>query len=94
MNIEKHGLFHFIQMARCFAALLVVADHALLDYNGIYGAPNKDTELIAWRLGNFGVYIFFIISGFVITVGNLDNFNRGKTRDFLVKRFIRIVPMY
>jgi exopolysaccharide production protein ExoZ len=94
MNSEKNTIFHFIQIARCFAALLVVADHALLDYNGIYDAPNKHTEQIAWRLGNFGVYIFFIISGFVITVGNLDNFGRGKTRDFLIKRFIRIVPMY
>lgn len=98
MNIdypsEKNRTFHFVQLARCFAALLVVADHSLLDYNGVYLNSGIGTQDTAWRLGSFGVYIFFIISGFVITFGNLNNFGKGKTGDFILKSFIRIAPIY
>ena len=45
--------------------------------------------LFGIHAGSFGVDIFFIISGFIIAY--VVNFT---TKDFLIKRIIRIVPLY
>ncbi|MDR1641740.1 MAG: acyltransferase [Clostridiales bacterium] len=62
-----------IQALRGIAALMVLLLH------GSYGIIP----------GNFGVDIFFCISGFIIVYTT-----QGETKDFLKKRLIRVVPLY
>ena len=49
------------------------------------------------RQGSFGVHIFFVISGFLITTLLLrerDKFRRISIRDFYIRRALRIWPLY
>ncbi|WP_341675812.1 acyltransferase [Niveibacterium sp. SC-1] len=79
-----------IQYLRAIAALMVVAHHA----RHFFGA-----DLPAWSsFGARGVDIFFVISGFVIAHVS-RGFEPGEARwpqirAFLVRRFIRVVPLY
>lgn len=63
-----------LQILRAIAALLVVFFHC---------------DFLDIKIGQFGVDIFFVISGFIIS------FVLNKNQDyFLIKRFIRVMPMY
>ncbi|HXO68028.1 MAG TPA: acyltransferase [Bradyrhizobium sp.] len=81
----------YIQILRFFAALAVVAFHAL-------GAPPKGFEVpesalsFALSYGGRGVDLFFVISGFVIFYAT----HRAKLTpaEFLRRRVERIVPLY
>jgi len=88
----KFETFMGLQALRFIAALLVVSAHA--------------TEMVAERLmglgaghfwpnGTAGVDIFFVISGFVMAVsaGSMTA-KANAAREFLVRRIIRVVPMY
>jgi exopolysaccharide production protein ExoZ len=77
--------FISIQYLRGFAALLVLASHALL-------YPLVERELAYGRLGWLGVILFFVISGFIMVV--VTGEGRFSAPAFLRRRFIRIVPMY
>ena len=67
-----------IQLLRAIAALSVVYTHSTAA--GDYNFPPA---------GAFGFDIFFIISGFIIAY-----MVSGNTENFLVKRIIRIAPLY
>jgi peptidoglycan/LPS O-acetylase OafA/YrhL len=75
---EKNDTIKSIQILRAIAALSVVYSHCTS--GGDYKFPS---------MGGFGVDIFFIISGFII--GYIVSRN---TEHFMVKRIIRIVPLY
>ncbi len=63
-----------LQVLRAIAALLVVFFHC---------------DFLGFKVGQFGVDIFFVISGYIIS------FILNKRTDyFLPKRFIRVIPMY
>jgi len=84
---------HGIQYLRGLAAILVVLAHAngMMRYPEYFGAsPFPDLE----TLGRFGVGVFFVISGFIIVLVCLDRDGSSRTtrRDFLWRRFARIVP--
>jgi peptidoglycan/LPS O-acetylase OafA/YrhL len=55
-------------------------------------------ELIGWGpaggWGAIGVTFFFILSGFVITISNCNIKNIFDAKIFLIKRLIRIYPLY
>ena len=74
-----------IQYLRAVAALLVVVAHALLH-------PLNYMDPTYARLGDYGVLLFFVISGFIMV------FTTGRgtfpPRDFLYRRIERIVPLY
>tara|TARA_R110002124_G_scaffold9586_2_gene49199 strand:+ start:7893 stop:8963 length:1071 start_codon:yes stop_codon:yes gene_type:complete len=74
-----------IQYLRGFAAMLVLASHALLypivEHNRDFG-----------RLGWLGVILFFVISGFIMVA--VTGEGRFSATGFLRRRFIRVVPMY
>lgn len=82
--------FEGIQIARAAAALLVVIWHA----GGVSG-NFRDVDIVppAWlQFGDGGVDLFFVISGFIIMhVTRSPHFD---ARDFLMKRFLRIYPLY
>ncbi|KQX41991.1 hypothetical protein ASD04_18175 [Devosia sp. Root436] len=77
--------FITIQYLRGFAAMLVLASHALL-------YPLVEDNLSFGRLGWLGVILFFVISGFIMVA--VTGEGRFSAPAFLRRRFIRIVPMY
>jgi peptidoglycan/LPS O-acetylase OafA/YrhL len=84
---------HFLQALRAIAAWFVVADHALLDVT--HGELRNPVTHVAWAIGDAGVYVFFVISGFIMVHICWDDFGRrGAAANFLRRRVIRIVPLY
>lgn len=85
---------HSLQALRAAAAMLVVIDHAILFlvWNG--ALPRAPYEHLAWFLGGLGVYVFFVISGFIMMHASGDAFGTGATGRFLLRRAVRIVPLY
>lgn len=88
------GSYLALQGLRAGAAFLVVIDHALIAGadTGLLGA---DYRPLAAFTGLLGVYVFFVISGAVMTLGHGDDFARpGAPRRFIARRIGRIVPLY
>jgi exopolysaccharide production protein ExoZ len=75
-----------IQYLRALAALLVVMYHAPATLSQFGNALPQLT------VGAFGVDIFFVISGFIM--GILGVTAKGGRIEFILKRIVRIVPMY
>ncbi|WP_181698990.1 acyltransferase family protein [Chthonobacter albigriseus] len=82
-----------VQYLRGLAALMVVITHAagMIAFPKYFGvSPGKFFEM-----GWVGVDLFFVISGFIISYATFDS--RTYTArlgfvDFMIKRFIRIIP--
>lgn len=76
-----------IQALRCIAALSVLFQHSLyLSGLALHAQPNIFLQL---KLGEFGVLLFFFISGFIMM------FQINKTSsEFILHRFFRIYPPY
>ena len=81
-----------LQVLRALAAILVVAQHAK-DY--LVDQHEAVPAALNWIHGVAGVDIFFVISGFVmmISCGRLLE-QPNPARLFLLRRLIRIVPLY
>jgi exopolysaccharide production protein ExoZ len=73
-----------IQQLRGLAAMLVVFEHANAAADWLF-APFSHL-----KFGIAGVDIFFVISGFIMYVAA----RRERVGEFLVKRVIRVVPLY
>jgi exopolysaccharide production protein ExoZ len=83
-----------VQGLRAIAALLVVVDHSMAIMIAKGALPGVGSDF-AWIFGGIGVKIFFLISGFIMTVTTHDEFAApGASRRFLWKRFLRIAPLY
>jgi exopolysaccharide production protein ExoZ len=68
-----------VQALRALACLLIVGLHS--DEHFLIGAS--------------GVDLFFVISGFIMVYAHQDHFgNPGLAKPFLVRRFLRIYPLY
>lgn len=80
-NIES------IQYLRGMAALMVVLFHASREARDILGP-----SAFAW--GEFGVDIFFVISGFVMTYSIAVSKTELTPLSFMKNRILRIAPMY
>jgi exopolysaccharide production protein ExoZ len=81
--------FYGLQYLRAAAALMVVVHHA----RHFFG------DVTSWSIfGSTGVDIFFIISGFIMVHATrkltADGDRFSQTTDFLMRRAIRIVPLY
>lgn len=79
--------------ARGLAVLLVLLDHA--SDAGMQIAQGMDLN----RLGKYGVYLFFVLSAFLLThqcavrpAEQLEQ--RGVWLDYALRRFLRIFPVY
>jgi len=74
-----------IQYLRGVAALLVLITHT-------FQWPLSYDDWFLLKTGRLGVEIFFVISGFIITViSGSKAFNPGR---FIAKRAMRIIPAY
>jgi len=80
-----------IQYLRAIASILVVLSH--IAWKNIQAGGST----MHWwhEAGTFGVDIFFIISGFIMVYITANMHQQAKgVRNFLKKRFIRIIPLY
>lgn len=84
-----------IDILRAVAALLVVVYH-VIEVGQWKEFPI--TGLALWpRIGWIGVDLFFVISGFVITLSAVSGYrfaNEAFVRDFAYRRWMRIAPLY
>jgi len=82
--------YFLIQALRAVAALIVVAHHAV-----IMLVERNHLSIHYWPVGSSGVDIFFVISGFVMTISS-DPLRRARhpARVFMARRLERIVPLY
>lgn len=80
---RKDNNFDFL---RFLAALLVVTSHSFW----LHGGPYPELALFGdTAIGTLAVYMFFIISGYLISASWLHS---RSTLDFIAKRLIRIFP--
>lgn len=112
-NTQAQEKFYFknLDILRFFAAFMVVFAHAYEGWCGWYNKPgfmtiNGDnqnftkfgTQLdIAIRNGGFGVDVFFLISGFLITfilLKEKEIFSKIDIPKFFIRRAFRIWPAY
>ncbi|TCL76210.1 acyltransferase [Rhizobium sp. BK251] len=85
---------HYLQALRAIAALLVVADHASAQIMGTAGTPAWFKQF-GWFLGEQGVAIFFVISGFIMAYTTKNDFGSPRSAArFLLRRMIRVIPLY
>jgi peptidoglycan/LPS O-acetylase OafA/YrhL len=77
---------------RMFAALVVFVHH----YSGLpYGSVEFPLQAVVVE-GHIGVTLFFVLSGFLIALSYYTEIQEGRFsfRDYLIKRFARIIPLY
>jgi peptidoglycan/LPS O-acetylase OafA/YrhL len=89
-----------LEALRGVAALLVMALHALYAAPSVYGSADP---LDRWVLGAFvwgwvGVPVFFVLSGFVLTLPFLQAGSAGSprpdVRPYLLRRAARVLPAF
>src|SRR6201995_6115912 len=77
----------WLDVLRGLAALAVVFDHA-----SYYVLHHVRTLVYQWfDPGNYGVFVFFIISGYILPA-SLER--KGSVRTFWVSRLFRLYPLY
>ncbi|MEO9459477.1 MAG: acyltransferase [Lentilitoribacter sp.] len=77
-----------LQFIRAFAAVLVLVGHAIAEAEHYFGI-SMGLDFIPWTRG---VDIFFVVSGFIITL-SITRYE-GRPFAFLQRRVLRIVPLY
>lgn len=80
---------------RFVAALLVIVDHTEL-FKSYLGLPTLWSNSYSAYLGAFGVSIFFVLSGFLITYLLLEEKKEApiQIKHFYLRRILRIWPLY
>ncbi len=90
--MQNRQTLESIQALRALAATLVVILHCrvYLDARNIIGDIGA-----VYEMGRAGVDIFFVISGFIMVYVTKNAFQKpNASKDFIIKRFIRIAPVY
>jgi len=94
---EEYSHDSFIYPLRILAFSSVFIGHNLIpEFVSLTSDKNENVSRIfvllapLWRAGAFGVALFFLISGYVITKA----LNRESLTTFFNRRFFRIFPMY
>jgi exopolysaccharide production protein ExoZ len=83
-----------LQILRFVAATFVVVNHAIENVLNFWPSGLAFRQ-VAWSFGEIGVIVFFAISGFIMVHTQYESFGKPhKVKDFIVKRIIRIVPLY
>jgi peptidoglycan/LPS O-acetylase OafA/YrhL len=76
--------FDFLRVS---ASLMVILGHSY----PLLGSPSPMPSILQSSISTFAVYIFFSISGFLITKSYLSD---PRVKVYLYKRFLRIYPAY
>ena len=81
------GRLGWLDVLRGLAALCVVFDHL-----GFYLLQHVKADVYQWfDLGDYGVFVFFLISGYIVPA-SLER--KGSMRTFWVSRIFRLYPLY
>lgn len=88
-----------IQALRGLAASMVVLHHAIRAFDGKaqvghFASASLFSDTPIWNFLVIGVDIFFVISGFIMMHTVSTDTGSAAARGFLVRRFIRIYPLY
>lgn len=87
-------MLYSIQAARFLAAFMVLVVHCFSYLQPAMSAHAEEILYIS-ALGNAGVHVFFVISGFVIVYAARNDFGSARSiGPFLLRRFLRIFPIY
>jgi peptidoglycan/LPS O-acetylase OafA/YrhL len=81
------GRLAWLDALRGFAALCVVFDHG----STLVLQSTRDFLYHALDLGQYGVFVFFLVSGYIVPA-SLER--KGSTRAFWISRGFRLYPMY
>jgi exopolysaccharide production protein ExoZ len=82
-----------VQILRGIAALAVLIHHIMEETTVLFVSKPFPNWLVT--VGASGVDLFFVISGFIMLYTTQRHFGRsGAAAEFILRRFIRIVPMY
>lgn len=83
-----------IQLLRAVAVFCVLISHVAFELKRLL-ADKVTTFNDKFFPGDFGVDLFFIISGFIMVYTCWDKFaDKGASVDFVKRRLVRIVPLY
>lgn len=96
MSLNQKVYFPNLNGLRFFAAFVVILHH-LHQFLLLYGDKNSWHNPIIHSIGNLGVKLFFVLSGFLITYLLLsEEFFEKKIsiKDFYIRRILRIWPLY
>ena len=80
---------------RATSIFIVIFHH--LRAAGTFGAFKAPPLLSIFLDGNFGVNVFFVISGFLITtllIGEEEEYGKVSLKNFYIRRIFRIFPAY
>jgi peptidoglycan/LPS O-acetylase OafA/YrhL len=77
----------WLDALRGFAALCVVFDHG----STLLLRPVRDLLYHTLDLGQYGVFVFFLVSGYIVPA-SLER--KGSVKDFWISRAFRLYPMY
>ena len=96
MDVVKKGSnFNFdLEALRGFAALVVVFRHIALEEELLNPNYSPGYLIHFFPIANFAVLVFFVLSGYVIGVSNINNLKRNNIFPYLKKRAIRLYPIY
>ena len=86
----KNETLWLLNVIRGFSAILIVLYHYTTQYNISIGHLKPYPVMIPW--GCHAVYTFFILSGFLTMYSSYHKRDASKT--FLVKRVIRLYPIF
>jgi peptidoglycan/LPS O-acetylase OafA/YrhL len=89
LNTNQDFYNNSFNFLRLFLAFCVVISHSIALYFGNEFEPRLPLNGYYITLGNFAVFAFFVISGFVITHSFV---NKPNPKEFLLKRIKRIFP--
>lgn len=90
--------FHAINFLRIWWTFWIIVFHFLWDIGYVFANPSTHTYYVH---GDYGVECFFVLSGFVLTMVNLDRFKGLGMFSFLyqwfkffVRRLVRLYPIH
>lgn len=87
--------FDSVQAMRAYSVIAVVLFHIAMRQRQDFPSSGLHLTYPLSLIGHAGVDLFFIISGFIITTVNWHGFGRpAAIVDYLLKRIIRIFPLY
>ncbi len=93
----KKNYFPQLQIIRGLAAVLVILNHAYSKKIYFKNIPVIQTEKVFANVGVFGLTLFFVLSGFLITYLLLNEKQLTGTiniRKFYIRLILRIWPLY
>jgi peptidoglycan/LPS O-acetylase OafA/YrhL len=93
---QQDLFFPYIDVVRAVAIIFVVIYHLIEAFGGTANLSNGWFRIL--QCGWIGVYLFFVISGFVIALSLVKLIEKFGTNNYIApyfrKRLVRIVPLY